>query len=225
MIRGLLVVAFVCLQLVSVADCRGERRVHRHGLIICSIIINEITEGRVSLTRAKEISAAIANAGNKHFGRVTCGDMWLYMAIVHVESGFRNRVVNRKKACGLFQVHAPSWARKFGLSHEDLLDPDTNADAGIRVFKYYLDIYKDLVPTLSAYNSDDPGAATRYAKSVLGMKKRIKKRYTELYKSFRKFDTEAGLSFSLPQPADTYLSYLDYRRGNRYARVRVAMPL
>ena len=65
------------------------------------------------------------------------------------------------------------------------------ADAGIRVFKYYLGRYKKVVPTLSAYNSDHPRAATGYAHAVLGARRKIKKRYTELYKSFQEKDRMA----------------------------------
>lgn len=144
-----------------------------------------MSEGKISNAKAKEISLAIAQAGNKNFGRVTCGDMWLYMAIVHVESGFRNNIINSENCRGMFQVHAPSWARKFGLRYVDLLDLQTNADCGIWVFKYYLQQYKNLVPTLSAYNSDHPRAATGYARAVLGARKKIQRRYTELYKIFR----------------------------------------
>jgi len=161
-------------------------QVHNNGLTICSVIINEMTSGQIGLEEAREISEAIANAANRHFGRVTCGEMWLYMAIAYVESGFRNNVVNYMNCRGMFQVHAPSWARKFGLTYNDLLIPDTNADAGIRVFKYYLERYGRVLPALSAYNSDDPHAATGYARAVLGTRLKIKKRYTQLYRSFRK---------------------------------------
>ncbi len=166
-------------------------RVHRHGMDICSMIIMEMTNGRVAPDNAKEISLAIARAGNKHFGRVTCGDMWLFLAIVYVESGFRNNVVNHRNCRGMFQVHAPSWARKFGLSYRDLLNPENNADAGLRVLKYYLALYKDIVPALSAYNSDHPRAAQRYARAVLATRKWIKKRYTELYVGFNRQEKAA----------------------------------
>jgi hypothetical protein len=173
-------------------------KVHRHGITICSLIIWELTEGKISKKEAREISLAIARAGNKHFGKTTCGDMWLYMAIAYVESGFRNNLVNHLNCRGMFQIHAPSWARKFGVSYKDLLNKNVNADVGIRVFKYYLRLYKKLIPTLSAYNSDHPRAARRYARAVLGVRKRIKKRYEELYRSFNAssaiaFDNERGI--------------------------------
>jgi soluble lytic murein transglycosylase-like protein len=122
--------------------------------------------------------------------------MWLYMAMVHIESGFRNNIVNRFNCRGMFQVHAPSWARKLGLSYEDLLDPHKNADAGIRVFKYYLNLYRSKGPALSAYNSDHPHAARAYVRAVLGTRQRIRKRYTELYKALR--DQESRQNSSLP---------------------------
>lgn len=163
------------------ADTAEARRVHRNGLTICSLIITEMAEGRLTYSEAHKISSAIAEAGNKHFGKVTCGDMWLYMAIVYVESGFRNNIVNYKNCWGMFQIHAPSWARKFGLRYKDLHDLELNADAGLRVYKYYLDRYKRVGPALSAYNSDHPYAARGYARAVLGVRKRIKRRYTELF--------------------------------------------
>jgi hypothetical protein len=180
----------------------GAGVVHSDAMTICSIIINEMTEGKISGDKAKEISMAIALAGNKHFGRVTCGDMWLYMAIVHVESGFRNNIINSQNCRGMFQVHAPSWASKFGLRYIDLLDLNTNADCGIRVFKYYLEQYKSLVPTLSAYNSDHPRAATGYARAVLGTRRKIQKRYAELYKAF-KDEHRIASNPPVPQPSPT----------------------
>lgn len=187
--RRIFFMAAVFLVSISTLQAAYAARVHRHGMKICALIINEMTEGRVSSERAKQISLAIARAGNKHFGRVTCGDMWLYLAIVYVESGFRNDVVNHRNCRGLFQVHAPSWAKKFGLSYRDLLNPSVNADAGLRVFKYYLARYKRLLPTLSAYNSDHPRAARGYAHAVLSTRKRIKKRYTELFLYYNEIET------------------------------------
>jgi len=181
------IVPLVVLSLVCLIPGRvlGTERVHPHAMTICSIIINEMTEGKISQEKARQISLAIAQAGNRHFGRVTCGDMWLYMAMVYIESGFRNNIVNGMNCRGMFQVHAPSWARKFGHTYKDLLDLHINADSGIRVFKYYLDLYGRIVPALSAYNSDDPRAATGYARAVLGARQKIKRRYTELYRAFQ----------------------------------------
>ena len=185
MVKGIIAAALLLSVAAVPSYVYANDEVNPYAIPICAAIINEMTEGRISLSKAKEISLAIAYAGNKHFGKVTCGDMWLYMAIVHVESGFKNNIINYHNCRGMFQVHAPSWASKFGLKYADLLDLQTNADCGVAVFKYYLELYKTLVSALSAYNSDHPGAARGYAWAVLGTRKKIKKRYTELYREYR----------------------------------------
>ncbi len=189
MIRSVVPVLVLVLLIIAPFQALADKRVHQNGLTICSIIINELTEGRVSLEKAKRISTAIGNAGNRHFGRVTCGDMWLYLAMVQVESGFRTNVVNYRNCRGMFQVHAPSWARKFGIKYNDLLDPQVNADAGIRVFKYYLERYGTLPMALSAYNCDNPRGARRYVRAVMGLRSRIKTRYTQLYQNLQRRET------------------------------------
>ena len=191
MIGRIILIILLFLFCLNPDGAAGAGKVHRHGLAICSVIIKEMTEGRISLREAGLISRAIAHAGNKHFGRVTCGEMWLYMAIAYVESGFRNNVVNYKNCRGMFQIHAPSWARKLGFRYRDLLDPEKNADAGIHIFKYYLHRYKRLIPALSAYNSDHPRRARGYAKAVLGTRRKIKKRYMQLYESLHERDRMA----------------------------------
>jgi hypothetical protein len=178
-----------------------SEKVHKNSIPICAAIINELTEGKIGVEQAREISLAIANAGNKHFGKVTCGEMWLYMAIVHVESGFRNNIVNDHNCRGMFQVHAPSWASKFGIGYADLLDLETNAHCGVGVFKYYLQQYKKLPATLSAYNSDHPWAAMGYAYAVLGVKNRIKKRYTQLYKLY---EEQERIASKAPETVSVY---------------------
>ena len=181
MIRRIVgVVVFFCL-FVYPAAASDASRVYPYAIPIFAVIINEMSDGKVNLDQARDMALAIARAGNGHFGRVTCGDMWLYMAIVYVESGFKTNIVNEQNCRGLFQVHAPSWARKFGVGYADLLDMKVNAHCGIGVFKYYLHLYKGLVPTLSAYNSDHPRAAVGYASAVLSARNRIKIRYTALY--------------------------------------------
>ncbi len=174
----------LCLVLFPIFT-NADGKIHSNGIAICSVIINDMTEGRVSLRQARTMATAIANSGNKHFGRITCGDMWLYMAIVFVESGFRNNIVNYENCRGMFQVHAPSWASKFGIRYADLLDLETNAECGIQVFKYYLNLYGNVVPALSAYNSDDPYAARGYARAVLATRNKIKNRYIKLFRVYR----------------------------------------
>ncbi len=196
MIRGImLAVLFSLIQLIPMA-AHGDGRLNPDAMPICSLIITEMTEGRIDLKNAHQISAAIARAGNRHFGKVTCGDMWLYMAIVHVESGFRTNIVNNQNCRGMFQIHAPSWANKFGLRYADLLDPETNADCGVRVFKYYLRLYKRVVPALSAYNSDHPAVSTNYALAVLSTRKKIMKRYVQIYRALSEARIAAASALS-----------------------------
>ncbi|MBI5249251.1 MAG: lytic transglycosylase domain-containing protein [Desulfomonile tiedjei] len=184
MVRGIIPIC-IMLSFIMPAALAAGQVVHPNGIDICSQIIQEMTDGRIGIQKAREISLAIGNAGNRHFGKVTCGDMWLYMAIVYVESGFKNNVINEQNCRGMFQVHAPSWAGKFGIRYSDLLDTQTNADAGISVFKYYLQLYRNIVAALSAYNSDDPRAAISYARAVLHARQKIKKRYTQIYRQLK----------------------------------------
>jgi hypothetical protein len=118
------------------------------------------------------------------------------MAIVFIESGFRNNIVNYQNCRGMFQVHAPSWANKFGIRPVDLLDMKVNAECGIQVFRYYLAQYGHVVPALSAYNSDHPQAALGYARAVLSTREKIKKRYIQLYKTYR--DSPVLVAASIP---------------------------
>jgi hypothetical protein len=204
MVRGIVPVGLVLVFATVCSDCvRAADIVHPNAMSICSIIIREMSEGKIAPDKAQEISLAIANAGNRHFGRVTCGDMWLYMAIAHVESGFKSNIINTQNCRGMFQIHAPSWARKFGIQYSDLLDVDVNADCGIQVFKYYLHLYKKVVPALSAYNSDHPGAAINYAWAVLSARQRIKKRYLQLHRAFKE-ETRVASKSNLPEtPSQT----------------------
>ncbi|MFA6222856.1 MAG: lytic transglycosylase domain-containing protein [Desulfomonilaceae bacterium] len=164
---------------------RAEVKIQANGIAICSVIINEMTEGKIPLKQSRDIATAIAGAGNRHFGKVTCGDMWLYMAMVYVESGFRNNIINHQNCRGMFQIHAPSWASKFGVKYRDLLNLETNADCGVQVLKYYLGLYRDLGQALSAYNSDHPAAARGYARMVMSVRNKIKKRYAQLYHTYK----------------------------------------
>lgn len=182
MIRGVILALGLYLA-IATGSASAAPRYNPDALIICAQIISELTEGRLNTKDAEAISLAIAEAANKTFGSVTAGDMWLYMAIAYIESGFKVNVINYQNCRGMFQIHAPSWASKFGVKYAELLNPKTNAEIGIRVFKYYLTLYKHIIPTLSAYNSDHPRAATGYAYAVLNIRKRIMKRYVEIYRS------------------------------------------
>ena len=60
-----------------------------------------------------------------------------------------------------------------------------NAECGVQIFKYYLEMYGNLVHALSAYNSDHPRASTGYARAVLATREKIRKRYIQLYRIHR----------------------------------------
>lgn len=173
------------LLFLNVAHVSAQEKAQPNALAICSVIIHEMSEGKLSLRQSYDTASAIANAGNKYFEKITCGDMWLLMAIVHVESGFRNNIVNHRNCRGMFQVHAPSWANKFGLRQSDLLDLRVNAECGVQIFKYYLEMYGHVAPALSAYNSDDPNAAMRYARAVMATRQKIKRRHIQLFRTYR----------------------------------------
>lgn len=186
MIRGIILVLGLVLSQFSYSNAHAGARYNPDAVLICSQIITELTEGRLSLREAEGLSMAIAQAVNRHFGSVTAGDMWLFMAIAQVESGFRTNIINYQNCRGMFQIHAPSWASKFGVKYAELLNPETNAEIGILVLKYYLDLYKKIVPTLSAYNSDHPRAAIGYAMAVLSTRNKIKKRYVQIHSNIKR---------------------------------------
>ncbi len=173
------------LLFLSLAPASAQEKAHPNALAIFSQIVHEMADGKLSMKQSQDTALAIANAGNKYFNRITCGDMWLYLAIVYIESGFRNNIVNYRNCHGMFQVHAPSWARKFNVRYSDLLDLHVNAECGVQIFKYYLEMYGNLVHALSAYNSDHPSASTRYARAVLATREKIRKRYIQLYRVYR----------------------------------------
>lgn len=184
------------LLFLSVAPASAQEKAHPNALAIFSQIIHEMADGKLNMKQSQDTALAIASAGNKYFNRVTCGDMWLYLAIVYIESGFRNNIVNYQKCHGMFQVHAPSWARKFNVRYADLFDLRVNAECGIQIFKYYLEMYGNVVPALSAYNSDHPSASTGYARAVLATREKIRKRYIQLYRIHRDTPLLAAASSS-----------------------------
>lgn len=172
------------LLFLSLAPASAQEKAHPAAMAIFSEIIYEMADGKLDRKQSQDTALAIANAGNKYFNRITCGDMWLYLAIVYIESGFKNNIVNYQNCRGMFQVHAPSWASKFGVRYSDLLDLRINAECGVQIFKYYLEMYRNVVYALSAYNSDHPSASTGYARAVLATREKIKRRYIQLYRAY-----------------------------------------
>ncbi len=183
------------LLFLSVAPASAQEKAHPIALDIFSQIIFEMAEGKLTAAQSQQTASTIANAANKYFNRVTCGDMWLYLAMVYIESGFRNNIINHHNCHGMFQVHAPSWARKFHVRYADLLDLRVNAECGIQIFKYYLEMYGNVVHALSAYNSDHPRASTGYARAVLATRDKIKRQYIRIYREHLNAPVLAAASY------------------------------
>jgi soluble lytic murein transglycosylase-like protein len=84
-------------------------------------------------------------------------DPTLVRALVQVESSYASGARSRKGARGLMQV-MPATGRQYGA--QNLYDPRTNLDAGIRHLKSLLQKYERSV-ALAAYNAGE-GAVKRF---------------------------------------------------------------
>jgi hypothetical protein len=84
-------------------------------------------------------------------------DPVLVRAVIQVESAYGARARSRKGARGLMQV-MPATGRQYGA--QNLYDPRTNLDAGIRHLKSLLEKYERSV-ALAAYNAGE-GAVKRF---------------------------------------------------------------
>lgn len=80
-------------------------------------------------------------------------------ALVRVESNYNPRAVSHKGAMGLTQL-MPATARMYGV--KDPFDEQENIEAGMRHFRYLLDLFsRDIYRALAAYNAGE-GAVRRY---------------------------------------------------------------
>lgn len=57
---------------------------------------------------------------------------WVLCMIRH-ESGGNENALSYANSRGLLQVHAPSWAAHFGVTYQDLYDPDINLALAYRI--------------------------------------------------------------------------------------------
>ena len=85
-------------------------------------------------------------------------DYRLVLAVMKVESNFRNDAVSPKGARGLLQVK-PSLAKHIAkdtgihIQHEDALhEPDKNIKIGVNYLSKLIDMFENLVSALHAYN-------------------------------------------------------------------------
>lgn len=77
----------------------------------------------------------------------------LVVAVISVESGFRQRAVSRAGAKGLMQL-MPYTARRVGVAERHLFDPAQNVLGGVRLLAVLLRHYDgDVISALVAYNA------------------------------------------------------------------------
>lgn len=88
-----------------------------------------------------------------HYESMRAGvDPSLVLAVIHVESGFKQYVVSSAGAVGYMQV-MPFWKRYVGQISDSLFDLRTNLRYGCTVLRYYLDSENgDIVRALARYN-------------------------------------------------------------------------
>ena len=80
---------------------------------------------------------------------------YLVAAMVRAESAFDPRAVSRKGAAGLLQL-MPATARRFGISEEEIFDPERNLDAGVRYIRWLAERFAgDLPLVLAGYNAGE----------------------------------------------------------------------
>lgn len=88
-----------------------------------------------------------------HYEAMRAGvDPNLVLAVIHVESGFKQYVVSHAGAVGYMQV-MPFWKNYVGQTADSLFDLRTNLRYGCTVLRYYLDLENgDLSRALARYN-------------------------------------------------------------------------
>lgn len=85
-------------------------------------------------------------------------DVALVKAVIRVESRFNPYATSKKGASGLMQL-MPDTARRYGV--DDLYDPRSNIEAGVRYLKYLLKKYHHHPQNaLAAYNAGEDAVAT-----------------------------------------------------------------
>ena len=85
----------------------------------------------------------------------------LIAAMVRMESAFDPMAVSLKGASGLLQL-MPSTAHRFGVSQNEIFDPERNLDAGVRYVSWLSERFDgDLSLVLAGYNAGE-AAVDRY---------------------------------------------------------------
>lgn len=79
----------------------------------------------------------------------------LVAAMVRAESAFDPLAVSRKGAAGLLQL-MPATAQRFGVSPQEVFDPERNLDAGVRYIRWLGERFDgDLPLVLAGYNAGE----------------------------------------------------------------------
>lgn len=82
-------------------------------------------------------------------------------AMVRQESGFDPTARSPRGAQGLMQI-MPATAERFGISQNELLNPESNLEAGVRYLSWLVDHFEgDLKLVLAAFNSGE-GTVERF---------------------------------------------------------------
>ena len=92
-------------------------------------------------------------------------DVNLIKAVMAAESGFNANAISPKNAMGLMQV-IPATGARYGLSPEQLMNPERNIYAGVRYLKDLSRMFKgrpDLI--VAAYNAGE-GAVYKYNRQI-----------------------------------------------------------
>jgi soluble lytic murein transglycosylase len=86
-------------------------------------------------------------------------DYRLILAVMKVESNFKNEAISRKGARGLLQIKpslAKYIAKDTGMPVEQVIslhEPETNIKIGVNYLSKLLDMFEDLASALHAYNA------------------------------------------------------------------------
>ena len=127
---------------------------------------------KVSPSKVDTIVTAAVDIGSKHNL-----DPELILAIIAVESTFRERAVSRMGARGLMQVlprSHPKKVKKIGGVHA-LFDPKKNISTGSKILVQYLDKSNgNLRRALLRYNGSLSNPRSRYPRKVLGIYNKLK---------------------------------------------------
>lgn len=121
------------------------------------------SHSKVTPATAHRIVNEAVSAGSRHDV-----DPILILAVMRMESGYREKVVSREGATCLMQV-IPRWHRE-KIGKRNLVDINTCIDVGTRILKEYrLLCRQDIKCTLTKYSGGD----RKYAAAVLAWRAKI----------------------------------------------------